>query len=72
MQFFSEFSVDDCIGTAGIDQEVERTGSIDGDGNDNHVPHDSELDPEGLLANARGKVGEAESDQGEKASGETE
>src|SRR5258705_4558756 len=37
MQFFSEFSVDDCIGTAGIDQEVERTGSIDGDGNDNHV-----------------------------------
>jgi len=72
MQFFSEFSVDDYIGTASIDQEVERTGSIDGDRNDNHVPHDPELDPEGLLANARGKVGEAERDQGEKASGETE
>jgi hypothetical protein len=72
MQLFSEFSVDDCIGTTGIDQKVERTGSIDGDGYDNHVLHDPELDLERLLAKARGKVGEAERDQGEKASGETE
>jgi hypothetical protein len=71
-QFFNEFSVDDCIGTTGIDQEVKRTGSIDGDGNDNHLRHHPELDLERLLAKARGKVAEAERDKGEKASGETE
>jgi hypothetical protein len=75
MQFFGEFSVDYCFGITSIEQEVEGTGSVDGDGYDNHgVSHYPEPDLERLLAETRCEGGEIEGDgdKGEKSTGETD